>query len=511
MGHPNDTIAPIPKFIVVFGLWLSCCNILILPFDVSNHRSDHSLTAESMSALWDAVYTTLAMMLGFFFPFAFFYYEGNTGQDLRIDRNCCETQIGIGFRQALMFLIAASGLLARVYIFVNTVEVPVERVAQSANWVIDSSQPFPNWVEDPTNECPTIAGGVINLCLSNEITWFINVSFVVFVVSICSFFGWFCLSIFGGVGSFALPMDLINAFRTRTTPLDLEEYTEKKRSLAKRATELVDATESLLQIVSSEHTSRSQKRQANNTFAQLQNFHHLLAADVELLETVRHLRSQNPLKLFGLLFFGIFSMSMSILWMVHICIFMVPSDPVDDFLNSFLMDLENIFGGDFPIFGVLAYGLFCFYFLACVVYGQYKLGIRFLLWKVYPMKIGETMLNSFIVNAWVIMLSSIPIVHFAVLAFPSYAKFTDVNMVFGTQASYLSGIRYVYDHHLFEYLMVLISIFTLLVGIFHPDNESVRVHMHLIEMKRAREEMAGNAKKKTAWQKFKDKMPAVSV
>lgn len=37
----------------------------------------------------------------------------------------------------------------------------------------------------------------------------------VYIVAILSFFGWIFLILFGGVGMFALPIDMINDFRKR--------------------------------------------------------------------------------------------------------------------------------------------------------------------------------------------------------------------------------------------------------------------------------------------------------
>ena len=43
----------------------------------------------------------------------------------------------------------------------------------------------------------------------------LEASFAVYVVAIMSFFGWIFVVLFGGVGIFALPIDMINQFRHR--------------------------------------------------------------------------------------------------------------------------------------------------------------------------------------------------------------------------------------------------------------------------------------------------------
>jgi len=49
----------------------------------------------------------------------------------------------------------------------------------------------------------------------NSYTLELEASFVVYVIAIMSFFGWFFVVLFGGVGLITLPIDMINHFRHR--------------------------------------------------------------------------------------------------------------------------------------------------------------------------------------------------------------------------------------------------------------------------------------------------------
>jgi len=61
----------------------------------------------------------------------------------------------------------------------------------------------------------------------------------VYIIAILSFFGWIFVVLFGGVGIFALPIDMINAFRHRPKP--------RKSSSMKRTKEnLVGAIEHMI-------------------------------------------------------------------------------------------------------------------------------------------------------------------------------------------------------------------------------------------------------------------------
>jgi hypothetical protein len=71
--------------------------------------------------------------------------------------------------------------------------------------------------------------------------------------------------------------------------------------------------------------------------------------------------------------------------------------------------------------------VYSYYLLACAVKGNFKLGLRFFIWKIYPMELHKTYMNAFLVNTWVILLCSVPAVQFCAWAFPIYARYTDVN------------------------------------------------------------------------------------
>ena len=48
-----------------------------------------------------------------------------------------------------------------------------------------------------------------------DATFTLETSLVVYIIAIMSFFGWIFVVLFGGVGMFGLPIDMINTFRHR--------------------------------------------------------------------------------------------------------------------------------------------------------------------------------------------------------------------------------------------------------------------------------------------------------
>jgi len=75
--------------------------------------------------------------------------------------------------------------------------------------------------------------------------------------------------------------------------------------------------------------------------------------------------------------------------------------------------------------------------------GCFKCGVRFFFVSLHPMKVNATYMNSFLFNLGLVLLCSLPIVQFCTIAFSYYARFTNVNQIFGVQIKYLKFFQYV--------------------------------------------------------------------
>ena len=65
-------------------------------------------------------------------------------------------------------------------------------------------------------------------------------SFIVYMIALVSFVGWFLFAVFGGVGLAALPMDLITAFTGRPKPMSAEELAHEQLLLQTRVADLIE-------------------------------------------------------------------------------------------------------------------------------------------------------------------------------------------------------------------------------------------------------------------------------
>ncbi|GMH57178.1 hypothetical protein TrRE_jg3308, partial [Triparma retinervis] len=403
--HPDDkNESYLPKFLILIGFTIAQCSILLLPLDVANKEGysgcDGYDTAVcggiDMALLWEITYLAVLVYVVLLIPFAIFYYEADDGQG-----NLKESMFCQAFKYEICVLIISTLTLVLMYFFLGTTNIPVTTYSASFSSSVSSSVPAGSWTDttqpppfaawsaaDVTNAASTLPGadGFVSL----------KVTFPVYVMAMEGFVGWFFFVIFAGVGLSALPVDLVCAFIYRPRHMDAVEFAEAQLSVRQRVNDLIEIGE-LLKLCH-------------------ENYH-----------------KYNPLVPIFKLFLGIISLILSLLWVVQICIFILPSPPLTPFLNDYFQWFDTWF----PLFGVLSVGIFAVYLQFCVIKGCFKFGVRFFFITLHPMKMNGTYMNSFLFNLGLILLCSLPVVQFSVLAFGDYARFTNVNQIFGVQIKYL--------------------------------------------------------------------------
>ncbi len=82
----------------------------------------------------------------------------------------------------------------------------------------------------------------------SDSTLHLEASFAVYVIALMSFFGWIFVVLFGGVGLFALPIDMINEFRHRPKARKSAEMMHNKNNLVKAIDSLLKEGESLKKV-----------------------------------------------------------------------------------------------------------------------------------------------------------------------------------------------------------------------------------------------------------------------
>jgi len=277
--------------------------------------------------------------------------------------------------------------------------------------------------------------------------------------------------IFGGIGLAALPMDLINGFRKRPKRIKKEVYLTKKAQLSTRANALLTKGKALDEKMARNNgkpKGRSQRTEYNQFRADV----FILEEDFGQLQRAYGDRGIGPTILrvvwdYTQLVLGICGIVISICWIIHIILYeaVVNGPPINGFLNNFFIVLDSAFG----LFGVIAYSIFAFYLLWCVIKGNFKFGVRVpLLFTIHPMKVGATLMNAFLFNTLLLLLSSVTITQFCSSAFSMYARVTSANSIFNVGVRYLLGIGYVWQFY--QWAFVAIAILSLVYFLLFPSD-----------------------------------------
>uniref|UniRef100_A0A7S1PTF4 LMBR1-like conserved region-containing protein n=1 Tax=Neobodo designis TaxID=312471 RepID=A0A7S1PTF4_NEODS len=435
--HEEDrNQAWLPKCIVIFGLSLACFNVLLLPYDVANRQDpdvQNSVGGGINTVLcWQIVMWSIAVMTVFVVPFAIFYYEGLDPDQKNI---CNQLKPAICYTTitSLLFII----LLVVLWVTVGDAEIDYHLYRANGG----------------------VVQGFIEMCPwapyqyqsgSAPATLTIKVSPFVYMCGLLSAFGWILFFLFGGIGLAALPMDLISDFKNRPKPITVQEYTLRKENIGRETQALMAEGRQLEEAEENGSTGRKHKKKMlafKAKVAALEDAYEKLTVSYEE-------GGGKVLPLYLGLLVGCIGTVMSIMWVLQILIHnILDASPL---LSSMFIAMDS----GFTLFGTVAYGMFAFYLLWCVVKGCTKFGLNLLLFTVHPMKIGGTMMNSFLFNTMLILIASVSCVQFCAMSFRDYAANTAVDALYLTYVSRLKGINYVNEY--MQYPMGAIAILAFL-------------------------------------------------
>jgi len=479
--HPDDqNVAWIPKIIVVISLFVACANVLLLPFDVISAQTGGGI---NMELLWSISYWVTAILCLAVIPFAYFFYENDTGED-EDTSGCCglipywNSQLCEGIKWSLGFILVFSIIFMILYIPFPYAKLPIN----TRKYQFHNAQRSPN--RDLLDEtipfnCENESYGCIE---TSEIIQ-IKVTITTYAIALLAFIGWFLFVLFAGTGLPALPWDLFNEWKYRPKPIPVSTYAEEKVKLHKRATLLKEAGKIIkddeLNSLGNKSLSRKDKREMAATLHRFENAVYLLKRDFYHLQVAYSKKGGNPIGYWLKLLMSIVGGSISLAWIIHICVFMLPKEPAHPFLNNLFIGL-SIPG--FPLFGVIAYGFYSFWLLLCVVKGNFRFGLRVPCCRAFPMEINGTMMNSFLANCWLILISSLVVVQFCALAFPVYARNSTINLLFGYQVRYIQFFTYFFDNNVFIWALLACSLLAIVALIFCPKNDAIRIEDELADI-----------------------------
>lgn len=444
---------------------MSCVTVLVLPYDVANSRGSGG--GLNMDILWQIIFIVDAVFILVLVPYAFFFYESeqDTGPQASQISGCLKGQGGVALKYSLGFIFVFLVFILSMYWTIGNSRIPISRIQQDSSLFISLAQS-----NTRDSHCP------LSSCAQGDITWSFQVNFPLYVAAFLCFIGWFVFVLFCGIGLVALPMDLINEYRTRPTPINAADYASRKLDLGRRAQELLEIAKPFQkQILDPSHRNDRKTRKIDRkTQNHLEASFYLLENEYKAAQQSYIDRGGNPIWYWFKLFLGICGACISVAWIIHIAIYVLPPKPYNSFLNSFFIDLEDSIPG-FPLFGILFFGLFSFYLLWCAIKGNFRFGLRVPhFFKIFPMEVNNTMMNAFLFNTWLLLLCSLPVLQFCSTSFPEYARDTDADIIF-LQVQYLEFFSYFFAENVFVIILLSILGVTIAVTWMCPKNKALEI------------------------------------
>jgi len=462
--HPDDrNQAYFPKFVVVTGLTVAVLSLLLLPMDVANRSACAEGIIESacrytlpMLDMWYATYMTMFAYIFVLIPWTLFYYEQDS--DATHGKKLVSSSL---WSVATVVVLGLSMLIA--YYFggkakfdMFSVESGMALIGNAALSGATECIALPSSLTTPTDFSTTSGTMGGTLCSGFEAgvtkeTFTLRPTFIVYMIAVASIVSWLIFFIYAGVGIVALPIDLVKSFMNRPVKvIPRSEYIRCATILARDAQTIHQQIKS----VQKEQRETGRSRKTKNELKVLQLKLSQLEDDEEELlkaypqgETREATWLMTVMSYYLQLFLGGLSVLLSFFWVLHVILTVLVKPAVHPFLNSFFIWCDELWG----LLGVAVFAVFCFYLVFCVIKGNTRLGLKFLLVDLYPMKLNRTSMSSLLFNTGLIMLGSVSIVQFCAQAFPVYAAETAVRDIFGGNIEQLTGLGYLFKYNVFIY------------------------------------------------------------
>ena len=448
------------KIIAVLGMFIGLGQICLLPLDVSNTRGDGG--EFRMDIMWKLVYILIVCFVFFIIPLAISLYECDP------DWTFCQK-----IRNSLCFfaceVIVVGCLFGITFLIWNKAHIPISSlkcdIDINAAFSLSSVEINSDNEEDFNNKCGKIEEKEIE----------IKVSFAVYIIALLSLISYALFMLFGGVGIFSFPLDLIYSFCTRPVRIKPAKLEEMKKEIVVTAADLKDLGMQLKELEKKGDNTKNmfskEKRHYNELLKQLKVGVSVVDDQFQIINMQNMANQTSALGYLLQLIAGIFCIILSILWIFQILLYiLIKKDgrPINGFLNVPLVVLTE---KNLSFLAICIFTVLSLYLLLITIKGNFKFGIRFMfLGEIHPMKKDNTYMNSILFNVMLVMLTSVSVIQFSIRAFGEYTSLTEADIIFNTQIKYLSFYGFFFRNNLFEYGLLIIAIISFIYLICRPND-----------------------------------------
>lgn len=413
-----------PKIVTLLGLTLTQANVLLLPMDVANARTNGGIPMEE---IWLAFYIMIAILGVIVIPFTIFYYESEDPD------KTSKHQVISAIKYGIIFLVIFVVLSVILYLPLGYAEIPIYRI--EASNLVEISDPA-------TFRCTSGCTEIRNAQITYPVTY------PLYIISLLTFIGMIFLTLFGGIGFAALPIDLLNGFRLRPKRIPFRIYAEEKVKIGLRSERLLEKGKKLKEKLNLTG-GRAKGRRDRARYNEFRTEVFLLEEDYTRLKKAYGEEGKGPL-IAGIIWgwmqlpLAILAIIITLSWLIHLFLYMMTFPPLYPFLNNFFVALDRVWG----LFGTIAYGCFSFYLLWCVMKGNFKFGLQIpFIFKIHPIKVNGTLMSSFLFNTALLLFSSVTVVQFCADAFSIYNRNTGVDVIFNVGIRNLRGLKYLFRYY----------------------------------------------------------------
>ena len=449
--------AIILKITVVLGMFIGLGQVCLLPLDISNTRGDGG--EFRMDIIWQVTYLVITVFVFVIIPLEIAIYESDP--DATCKEKLCST-FCFFFCEVIVV-----GLLFLITFFTfNTAHIPVESTKCVANSTLTSSEEITELNEQKYySNCEAVQDSELEF----------TVDFLVYAIALLSFISYLLFMLFGGVGLFSFPMDLIYSFSTRPIKIKPSKLEEMKKEIVVTAADLKDLGMQIKKLEEQGHHKMhifsKDRRNYNSLLKQLKVGVSVVDDQFQIINLQEMANQTSALGYLLQLIAGIFCLILTVLWILQIVFYIlvkIDDKPLFRFLNVPLVALAD---ANVSFIAIIIFVVLTFYLLIITVKGNFKFGLRIMiLGAIHPMKKDKTYMNSILFNVLLVMLTSVSVIQFSIRAFGEYTSLTDADIIFNTQIKYLTFYSFFFNNNIFEYGMLIIAVISFIYLICRPND-----------------------------------------
>ena len=459
--HPDDSefgAGTLCKIFVVLGLGIAWGQILLLPLDVSNSRGTGG--GIRMDTVYKIVYISIAVFAFIILPLLTAIYESDP------DDTCVKRLMGtFCFFITTLVIVCLAFLI--FYALAHTAKVPVSPIGCYISGLTDSDS------EDYENDIKKSNDNTV----SSESEMKIDVSFPIFAIGFLCFISYFLFILFGGIGLFALPLDMIYSFCSRPKKLDKGTIEQMKKEIVETAADLKELALKVKKLEEEGADKKmffsKEKREYNELFNKLKVGYSCLTDEYDLINIQDLISGKTILEAYISLFVGIICLIVTGVWIFQIVVYVMLKSNGKSLFQGINVLLVFLTENNVSFVAIGIFSVMCMYLLICTMKGNLKFGVRFfILGSIHPMKKNKTYMNSILFNISLIMIASVSVNQFCLKAFNEYAASTDFDIIFTSQVQYLGFFLFFDKYHIFEYALCAIIVISLVYLIITGPSDS---------------------------------------